>query len=501
MLLIGWYFSRRTKTTEDYLLGGRKMKPWTVGLSLFATLLSAISYLAVPGEMIQHGPVFLCIILGYPIAAIFVCYGLIPVFMKLRVTSAYEILENRLGLTVRMIGSAIFLLTRITWMALIIFLSAQKVIVPIMGWPEWSVPYVCAALGLFTVVYTSMGGIQAVVITDVIQTIILFTGALLAIIVITIKTGGVGAWWPTEWAPHWDKQPVFSLDPHVRATVVGAIVFQLCWWVCTAGSDQMAIQRYLATKDTKAARRVFVIGLLTDGTVTVVLGILGFALLGFFMANQQLVPANINMQTDGDKLFPHFIVSVLPVGISGLIISALLAASMSSLSSGVNSACTVITVDFMDRFKKTKDAEAKHVTKAKFIAFAVGVVVVMVSVLMGKVSGNILEVTNKTNGLFVAPLFGLFFMALFVPFATSFGTIWGAVYGFLTAFVIAYWDLLTGEPGLSWQWIIPGSLAVGLLTSILFSLLDTRQKSKIYIMLLSLAAASAPVIFLIAITS
>ena len=98
-------------------------------------------------------------------------------------------------------------------------------------------------------------------------------------------------------------------------------------------------------------------------------------------------------------------------------------------------------------------------------------------------------------------LFGLFFMALFVPFATSFGTIWGAVYGFLTAFVIAYWDLLTGDPGLRSQWIIPGSLAVGLLMSILFSLLDTRQKSKIYIMSLSLVAASATVIFLIAITS
>ena len=499
MLLIGWYFSRKTKTTEDYLLGGRTMKPWTVGLSLFATLLSAISYLAVPGEIIQHGPVFLCIILGYPIAAIFVCYGLIPVFMKLKVTSAYEILEKRLGLSVRMIGSTIFLLTRITWMALIIFLSAQKVIIPIMGWPMSSAPYVCAVLGLLTVIYTSMGGIRAVVITDVIQTIILFSGALLAIILITIKTDGPGSWWPTEWAAHWDKQPLYSFDPHVRATVVGAIIFQLCWWVCTAGSDQMAIQRCLATKDTKAARRVFAIGLITDGTVTIILAVLGFALLGFFLVNRQLIPADIDMQTGGDKLFPHFIVSVLPVGVSGLIVSALLAASMSSLSSGVNSACTVVTVDFMDRFKKTKDAETKHVAKAKFIAFAVGVIVVGVSVLMGKVPGNILEVTNKTNGLFVAPLFGLFFTALFVRFATSFGTIWGAVYSFCTAFIIAYWDLLTGLEGLSWQLIIPGSLVVGLVTSILFSLIPTRQKNIIYIVLISFAIASPLVVLLIAI--
>lgn len=453
--------------------------------------------LGVPGEIIQHGPVFLCVILAYPIAGILVCYGLIPIFMKLRVTSAYEILEMKLGFSVRMIGSTIFLLTRIVWMALIIFLSAQKVIVPIMGWPPSAAPYVCAALGLLTVIYTSMGGIRAVVISDVIQTLILLSGAVLTIVLITFKTGGFSAWWPSQWAPHWDTQPIFTLDPHVRATVIGAMTFQFCWWVCTAGSDQMAIQRYLATKDKKSAQRVFITGLATDAIVTTVLAILGFALLGFFLANTELMPEGVTMQKDADKLFPHFIVNVLPIGVSGLVISALLAASMSSLSSGVNSACTVVTVDFMDRFRKTEESEIDHVKRAKIVAFSVGVVVVAISVLMGKVPGNLVEVTNKTNGLFIAPLFGLFFMALFVPFATPFGTIWAALYSFFTAFLIAYWDVMTGYEAISWQLIVPASLLVVIIAGMIFSLLPTRQKSTAYLAALNIIMASPIVIVLL----
>jgi SSS family solute:Na+ symporter len=497
MLGVGWYFSRKTATTEEYLLGGRRMRSWSVGLSLFATLISAISYLAVPGEIIQHGPVLLCAILCYPLVALVVGYGLIPFLVKLRVTSAYEILEENLGLAVRMIGSLIFLLTRLTWMALIVFLSAEKVIVPVMGWPPSCSPWVCLALGLITVIYTSMGGLRAVVFTDVIQTLILLSGALLTIVVITVKMGGITPWWPTGWADHWDQQPVFSLDPTVRATVVGAILFQFCWWICTAGSDQMVIQRYLATRDVRSARRTFFIGLFTDMTGIVMLVIVGFALLGFFLAHPELLAENFNVTTAGDKLFPHFIVSILPIGVSGLIVSALLAASMSSLSSGVNSACTVITVDFMNRFQKVTDTESRQVKKARLITLAVGLAVIALSMFMGKVPGNIIEVTNKTNGLFVAPLFGLFFMALFVPFATSSGAIWGSVYGFFTAFVIAYWDVLTGKPGLSWQWIIPCALVANVVTGPLFSLLSRPGKSRLSVVLFSLLAAGVLVILIL----
>lgn len=496
MLVIGWYFSRKVKTTEDYMLGGRKMRSWTVGLSLFASLLSAISFLAVPGEVIQHGPMILCFILAYPLLFLFVGYVIIPFFMKLKVTSAYEILENKLGLSVRMTGSLIFLITRMTWMALIIYLSADKIIVPVLGWSATTVPYVCAALGILTVVYTSMGGLRAVVFTDIIQTFILFGGAILSIAVVTVKMGGL-SWWPTEWVSNWDVQPLYSIDPHVRVTVLGALIMEFCAWTCAAGSDQIAIQRYLSTRDARSGRHTFVIGIITTALSIILLAILGFALLGFFSSNQHLIPEGMNINTDGDQFFPYFILNMLPVGISGLIISALMAASMSSLSSGINSACTVIAVDFIDRFRKDKDTnERRPILRAKIIALVVGIIAIMISLLMGKIPGNIFEVTNKTNGLFVAPLFGLFFMAIFVPFATSFGTIWGAIYGFGTAFLIAYWDLLTNDTGLSFQWIMPGALIVNIIAGPILSLLPTRGKNWRTLLICNLIAL-APLIIII----
>ena len=186
MVGVGWYYSRRTANTEDYLLGGRNMRPMAVGLSLFATMLSTISYLSWPGEMIQNGPMILCVALGYPLIFIVIGYLIIPKIMSLRVTSAYEILETRLGLTVRMLGSSIFLLLRLLWMAVIIYATASTILVPLMGLDASATPYVCAAMGVITVIYTSMGGLKAVVFTDVVQTVILFGGAILAIILISI---------------------------------------------------------------------------------------------------------------------------------------------------------------------------------------------------------------------------------------------------------------------------------------------------------------------------
>ena len=135
ILSIGLYYSRKSKTTEEYMLGGRKMKPWTVGISLFATMLSAISYLAIPGEVIGHGPVFMCSFIAYPFAVFVVCYWLIPVFMKFKLTSAYELLEQKLGISARLAASTMFLVPRMMWMGLLIYLSSEKVIVPALGWP------------------------------------------------------------------------------------------------------------------------------------------------------------------------------------------------------------------------------------------------------------------------------------------------------------------------------------------------------------------------------
>jgi len=481
LLGVGWYFSKRIQNTEDYLLGGRSMKSGAVGLSLFATLLSTITYLAIPGEMIKHGPVILWSMAAIPIAYVVVGYLLIPHFMRLRVTSAYEILETRLGVQIRLIGAIIFLITRLLWMALIIYLTADKIIVVMMGWDPDMTPFVAMAIGLVTVIYTSMGGLRAVVFSDVLQSFILLGGAILSILLITIKMGGFD-WWPTQWSSNWSPQPLFSLDPKTRVTVIGSVVFMTVWWICTAGSDQMAIQRYLATRNTKAARRAFLTTGIANIVITCLLAALGFALLGFFKANPQLLQQgmSITQEKTADIIFPYFIIRFLPSGITGLVIAGLLAAAMSSLSSGINSACSVISTDFVDRFRTDTGSEKMRVRRNKIIAVISGLAAVLISAMMGKITGNIMEVTVRTNHIFVAPLFGLFFMAMFVRFATPLGTACGALAGCGVAVVIAYWDFITGNPDnkLSFQWISLISLIANLVVGIPLSLLTARPHRK-----------------------
>ncbi len=472
MLSVGWYYWRRTRTREDYLLGGRRMRPWSVGVSLFASLISTISYLAWPGEMIKNGPMMLGAILAYPLIALAVGWFMIPFIMRLKVTSAYEILELRLGAGVRTLGSLLFLSLRLLWMSVIIYATTSKVLVPLLGLDPSTTPLVCVVLGAVTVMYTAMGGLRAVVLTDVIQSAILFGSAIITVVVATIAVGGVDAWWPTQWAPHW-QEPVYGYDSEARVTLFGAVLAMFTWYVCTSGSDQIAIQRYLATRDAKAARTVLNISLVADALVQLILAGVGFALLAYFRTRPQLLADGQTIITDADKLFPQFIVVGLPVGLSGLVVAGLLAAAMSALSAGVNSTCSVITVDFLDRFGRRGPAasESSGVRRVKLVSVAVGTLVVCLSLFVNMVHGNLLEICYKVVNLLTAPLFGLFFMAMFVRWATGFGTLVGAACGVATAIAICYWEEFTGNKGISFLWALPLSFLVEVGVASLVSLL------------------------------
>ena len=473
MLGIGWYFARRTKTSEDYLLGGRRMNPITVGLSMFATLLSTLTYLAIPGEMMKHGPMIVSQYLAMPLNFVIIAFILIPAILKQRVTSAYEILEIRLGKSVRLLGSIFFLSIRFMWMALIVYATSSKVLVPLLQMDQSATPYVCAILGVITIAYTSMGGLRAVVITDVMQTCILFGGAILTIAVITVHLGGVGEWFPKSWSPNWDPVRVWY-DPAARVTIAGAMTSMVVWYCCTAGSDQVAIQRYLATKDVSTARRVMAISMTTDVCVGMFLGTLGLALFSYFQSNPHLLPDTYQTLQNADVLFPRFIVMGLPAGISGLVIAGLLAAAMSSLSSGVNSSCLVITVDFLKRDADDHEAthEKRNIRTARYVSVFVGIAVIALSIMAGLVGGNLLEVVYKVVNLLVAPLFVLFFMALFVPWGTAVGAIVAGLASAAMAIAIAYFGVF----GLSFIWIMPGALITGVVVGPLVSLLPIGPK-------------------------
>ena len=467
MVGIGYYYSRRSKNKEDYLLGGRKMDPLMVGLSLFATLLSTLSYLAYPGEMIKFGPMVIFGILAFPVAYWIVGKFLIPRFMEMNVTSAYEILELKLGNMTRNLGTIFFLLLRFLWMSTIIYATVNTALIPIMGFSENWVPIVCVIIALITVLYTVLGGIKAVVMTDAIQSFVMFGGAILAIIIISVQFEPFWGWFPDQWMPHWEDL-TWRIDLHQRMTIGNIFIMTLVWQVCTAGSDQMAIQRYLSTGSVKDASRTYKISLISSGVVQVMLAILGLAIAAFFLKFPENLMTGTNVYDNADSLFPRFVLIGLPPGISGLVAAGILAAAMSSLSSGLNSSSSVISEDVLDRHFPHFLRKMSSLKKVRFISVVLGLVVSVCSMFVGNIEGNLLDVVIKVVNLVVAPLFVLFFMALFVPGATDRGTFLGGIFSLLVAILIAF----AGIFGLSVLTIMPVSLLAGIVASLVFSKMD-----------------------------
>ena len=478
-ILVGWYFGRKQRSTNEYFIGSGKMNPILVGVSLFATLLSTISYLAIPGEVLGKGPAYMANYLAYPFIFLVMGFVILPVYMRNRVTSAYELLEQRLGLSVRLLGATMFLGLRLVWMSLLIYMTANAIAIMI-GAGEDMVPWIVVVTAIFAITYTSVGGLRAVVITDLMQSLLLYGGALLVIGTVTWKLGGF-TWFPTHWQSDvWDKQPLFSFDPSTRVTVVGSIVWVFLFIVCTSAGDQVSVQRFMSTKDIRAARKAIAMQLTVAFVVGSTLGLVGMALLGFFQVHPELLPAEGPLKSQADQLFPHFIAAHLPPVVTGLVVSGLFAAAMSSIDSGVNSITAVVMTDFLDRFGRKPQTERQHLRVARGLAIGIGVIVVSISTFMKYVPGNFLAVTNKTTNLLTGPIALLFLFALFVPFSNAQGvwiaTLVSITTAVLTAFsgVIFGPDPRTGLDPISFQLILPSSLLAGLLSGLVACRLFSR---------------------------
>lgn len=478
-VFLGWWVSRKQENTSEYFVGSGKMNPLLIGVSLFATLLSTISYMGYPGEALGKGPVYLTNLLAYPFVFLIVGFGILPIYMKLKVTSAYELLENKLGLSIRLLGASLFLILRLFWMSLLVYLTSKALAIMI-GLDEKYIPWIVVCTSAFAIAYTSLGGLRAVVITDLMQTILLYGGALLVIGTITVKMGGF-SWFPTHWQTgFWDTQPIFPKDLSTRVTVIGSILSVLVWHSSTAGGDQVSIQRFMATQDAHAARKAIAMQLVVACIVAITLGLTGFALLGYFQAHPDLLPEGMALKANADKIFPHFIAFHLPPVVSGFVMAGLFAAAMSSIDSGVNSITAVVMTDYLDRFGRKPKTERKHVLLARGMAIGIGVIVILVSTLMEHVPGNITAVTTKTVNLLTVPIFILFFFALFVPFANTAGVWVGEICSIVTAVLIAFSGPIFGvtENGLdpvSFQWIAPAALVVGVSTGTLACKLFSRK--------------------------
>ncbi len=446
---IAVWFGRRQKDTDDFFVGGRRMPWFAVGLSILATLFSTLSYLGTPGEMIKNGIGLFIGNLAIPFSMTVVFFLWIPFFMKLQVTSAYEYLERRFNYSVRLIGAVLFVFLRLGWMSMVVF-AASMALDRVKGGDIALLPgpdiywWICG-VGLFAAIYTAVGGIQAMIWTDVLQCILLLTGVLMAIFyVMIVDQTGPADWWATaaEHRPQHTSPPFFSWDVTTRVTIVWVVLGNFFWTICTHGSDQVVLQRYFSTSSQKAARRSYLINVAVDLTMAVLLSMAGLALLAFYLKHSERLPEGWTAVGAADKLFPHFLGHQLPAGCAGLIIAAFICDAMQTLESGVNSITAVVASDVVPRLRQGRPRILTELTFARLLTVLITAIVTVNAYFVTKIATDnnmtLVDMMPKFFNLFVGPLAALFVVGMFLPRCTARSAVPAVITG-LTVAIIWSW--------------------------------------------------------------
>jgi SSS family solute:Na+ symporter len=426
---MGAYFSRREKSTSDFFLAGKRIPWWAAGLSVYATQLSAITFVSLPALAYATdwmiAPGYIMIFVMAPIVIFFY----LPFYCRLNVTTAYEYLERRFNLSVRLFGSASFISFQLLRMAVVVYLPALA-LAAITGINV----YVCILLmGVLATVYTFLGGMEAVIWTDVIQAVVLTGGVLISLALVLRQEGGMAPVYEAAVADGKLRMANWTWSYTELATwsvMLGSLMLQFGPYT----TDQAVIQRYLSTKNERAAAR----GVWMNGIISVpgglVFFLLGSCLYVFFKARPELL--DVSMQND--QVFPLFIARELPQGISGLVIAGIFAASMSSLDSSMHSVSTAITVDFYRRFKP--DVSDHHcLIVARRIVLVVGVLAVLVACALVRYDiKSLYFFFQKILGLVSSGLVGIFILGIFTRRSHAQGVLVGAAAG-IAALVYVTW--------------------------------------------------------------
>jgi SSS family transporter len=408
---MGFYFSKRENSTHDFFLGGNRVPWWAAGLSIFGTQLSAITFMAIPAKAYATDWVYIVGNLMIVAVAPVVVYLYLPFFRQLKITSAYEYLEQRFNLPTRLVGSAAFILFQFGRMGVVLYLPSLA-LATVTGVNI----YACILImGILATLYTVLGGIEAVIWTDVIQVVVLVGGALLSVVLMAKGVdGGFGALVAEGRAAGKFHAANLSWDVTTLSLwviVVGAIFQNMVSYT----SDQTVVQRYLTTPDQKSAARA----VWTNAWMTIPASILfyfvGTALWGFYSSHPDL----LNPAGRTDDIFPWFIAEHMPAGLAGLVIAGLFAAAMSSLDSSLNSMATAITTDWVPRFKKNIDDHAALGLARRFTV-ALGVIGTGSAAYMAYLqSTSMLDTYFKIIGLFGGSLAGLFAAGIFTRRASG----------------------------------------------------------------------------------
>jgi solute:Na+ symporter, SSS family len=489
MTLFGVWFTKSQKDLRTYFVGDRNVGWFLVLVSIVATETSAVTFLSVPGVAFNPGGgnlTFLQLAFGYVVGRVLVAWLLLPQYMSGDLFSAYQVLRQRFGPGVQRVASGLFLATRTVADGLRLYLTAlllQYVDLGRFVGVEWGVGPAIVVVGVVTIVYTYLGGMKAVIWTDLIQFIIKVTGAALAgMFVLTLLPGGLDEFIRVGNSadkfklidPVFDRTTAFNL----WAGVLGGAVFSMA----SHGADQLMVQRYLCAKSLRHARLALVLS-----GFTILVQFLLFLLVGVGL--YVLHEGGQFEQATGarnDEVFGLFIVTKLPVGVVGILVAAVLAAAMSTLSSSLNSSANAVVTDFYRPLRPSR-SEGHYVTLSRVMTAVWGVAQMAVAVIAYRLGGQksiveqVLTVAGFTTGL----LLGLFVLGSLRRPVRSGAALVGMVCGFVAVFLV--WlpsTKLTAEVGwlpdfyrqpiLAWPWFAP----LGAGTTVLVALIADRLLGK-----------------------
>ena len=422
IVLFGSSFYRKNKSALAFTLGNNTVPTWVISLSILATFVSSISYLALPGQAYLSNWNAFVFSLSLPLASFIAVKFFVPLYRSVNSPSAYTYLEKRFGQWAKTYASLMYLLTQLMRAGTILFLMA----LPLHALLGWNIVIIIIITGFSIMVYSLLGGIQAVMWTDAIQVLILTLGTLICIGVFVFSVpGGVGQLMQIAV----DNQK-FSLGSFgaefTSSTFWVVLIYGLFINLQNFGIDQNYIQRYMSCKSERDAKKSALSGGLLYVPVSALFLLIGTLLFSYYKVNGHLLPAGV----EGDGVFPYFIVNQLPAGLTGLLIASIFAAGMSTVSTSLNSSATVILTDFFKRQPGQPENERKSMLVLYLSSFIFSIISIFVALAMINVK-SALDAWWKLASIFSGGMLGLLLLGYLAPKVKNIAAVVGVISGVL----------------------------------------------------------------------
>ena len=439
MVAMAVHFARKRKTADDYFRGGGRIPWYVAGVSIFATMLSSVTFLSLPAQCYLTDWRYFPMAIGVFLLAPVVIRWYLPFFCRLKITSAYEYLEMRFNLASRLFASGAYVVFMVCRVAIVTLLPALA----LNAMTGASIDLCVVAFGLLTVAYCVSGGLEAVVWSDFVQGIVLVAGALaIAVTLVAGSDGGLAGAWASASAHGKLRMLDFRFladEPVFWVVIALGLVENLISYT----SDQCVIQRYISVRDERAARKSIWFNGVLCMVVDAVFFVIGTALWTYYRSHPEtLDPA----MPKADSILPFFMVSGLPPVLSGLVVAALFAATVSTLSANISSAATTLTTDFVVRFRPSLGSDRRLEWGRRFTVLAGLVGVVAALVLAHAEVRSLFDKFKEFISVLTAGLAGLFFLGVFVRRVGGRAALGGLIANYAVCFALRYAPLPFARP-------------------------------------------------------